>query len=147
MKKIFTAFLCSASVLALTFNVYAESYSDVPQDFWAAESIQKAGEYGFISGMGDGIFGVGENVTKAQFISMVCRLFNWDIIDYQYSSINDNQNPENWYYEYVETAALNGAIDKGGFFNPENNITREEMAVIIINALGYSGLVGEADAL
>lgn len=145
MKKIFTAFLCSASVLALTFNVYAESYSDVPQDFWAAESIQKAGEYGFISGMGDGIFGVGENVTKAQFISMVCRLFNWDIIDYQYSSINDNQNPENWYYEYVETAALNGAIDKGGFFNPENNITREEMAVIIINALGYSGLVGEAE--
>ena len=145
MKKIFTAFLCSASVLALTFNVYAESYSDVPQDFWAAESIQKAGEYGFISGMGDGIFGVGENVTKAQFISMVCRLFNWDIIDYQYSSINDNQNPENWYYKYVETAALNGAIDKGGFFNPENNITREEMAVIIINALGYSGLVGEAE--
>ncbi len=145
MKKFFTAFLCSASVLALTFNVYAESYSDVPQDFWAAESIQKAGEYGFISGMGDGIFGVGENVTKAQFISMVCRLFNWDIIDYQYSSINDNQNPENWYYEYVETAALNGAIDKGGFFNPENNITREEMAVIIINALGYSGLVGEAE--
>ena len=145
MKKFFTAFLCSASVLALTFNVYAESYSDMPQDFWAAESIQKAGEYGFISGMGDGIFGVGENVTKAQFISMVCRLFNWDIIDYQYSSINDNQNPENWYYEYVETAALNGAIDKGGFFNPENNITREEMAVIIINALGYSGLVGEAE--
>ena len=145
MKKFFTAFLCSASVLALTFNVYAESYSDVPQDFWAAESIQKAGEYGFISGMGDGIFGVGENVTKAQFISMVCRLFNWDIIDYQYSSINDNQNPENWYYEYVETAALNGAIDKGGFFSPENNITREEMAVIIINALGYSGLVGEAE--
>ncbi len=144
MKKLIAAISAFALCLSTPIVSFAESYSDVPVDHWAYRQIQKASEEGFMSGMGDGTFGLGQKVTKAQFVSMVVRLFGWDKIDYQFSSINDNQDSSQWYYSDVETAAYNGAIESGGYFNPNSNITREEMAVILIKALGYDYLAQDA---
>lgn len=55
----------------------AVSYTD-SQNHWAAPVIEKAGEYGLMEGYPDGRFGVGENMTRAQFITVLCRLFGWE---------------------------------------------------------------------
>ncbi len=144
MKKLIAALSAVVLCLSMPIASFAGSYSDVSTDHWAYSQIQKAAEEGFMSGMGDGTFGLGQKVTKAQFVSMVVRLFGWDKIDYQFSSINDNQDSSQWYYSDVETAAYNGAIENGGYFNPNSNITREEMAVILIKALGYDYLAQDA---
>ena len=144
MKKLIAAISAFALCLSMPIVSFAGTYSDVPTDHWAYSQIQKVTEEGFMSGMGDGTFGLGEKVTKAQFVSMLVRLFGWNKIDYQFSSINDNQDKSQWYYSDVETAAYNGAIESGGYFNPNSNITREEMAVILIKALGYDYLAQDS---
>ena len=47
-----------------------------------------------------------------------------------------------WYFKSVETAAQHGALDGSAQnFRPNDNITREEMAVMLVKGLGYDNLV------
>ena len=43
-----------------------------------------------------------------------------------------------WYYKYVETALHNGAIEKEALFKPLEPIKREEMAIMLVRALGLT---------
>lgn len=47
------------------------SYSDLPTSGWAREAILAAGEYGLMGGMGDGTFGVGRSITRAEFVTVL----------------------------------------------------------------------------
>ena len=48
--------------------------------------------------------------------------------------------PGTWYYSAVETALANGAIDSGLYFRPDDDISRQDMAVMLVRALGYESL-------
>ncbi len=145
MKK----YICAALTILIAINLitvsFAADYTDVNKDHWAYSQINKATENGFISGMGNNVFGLGKNVTKAQFISMASRMFGWEEKEGQFSSLNDNQDPSKWYHNSIEAAVLNGAINDGGYFNPDNFITREEIAVILVKALGYDCIAETAE--
>lgn len=133
--------LCSQTVFAATF-------SDVPQTHWAYTEVTRANVLGLVSGMGDGIFGLGQTVTRGQFVSMLCRMFGWEMSNTQTGSFSDNQQPEQWYFAGVETAVQHGAIDTNtDTFRPNDPITREEMAVMIIKGLGYDNLVEIAEQI
>ena len=51
----------------MSVPAFALEYSDVPRDHWAYSEIQRSGEIGFMSGMGDGTFGLGQNVTPVSY--------------------------------------------------------------------------------
>lgn len=130
---IFSAIISSA----VCFTAFASPYSDVPEDHWAYNEIKSAGEIGFMSGMGDGTFGLGQNVTRAQFVSMLVRMFGWQ--QAQGASYSD-VDPSAWYYNDVMTASAMGALGNENSFRPNDNITREEIAVMLVRALGYDEL-------
>lgn len=133
---IFSAIISSA----VCFTAFASPYSDVPEDHWAYNEIKSAGEIGFMSGMGDGTFGLGQNVTRAQFVSMLVRMFGWQQAQGAYYSDVD---PSAWYYNDVMTASAMGALGNENSFRPNDNITREEIAVMLVRALGYDELAKE----
>ena len=133
---IFSAIISSA----VCFTAFASPYSDVPGDHWAYNEIKSAGEIGFMSGMGDGTFGLGQNVTRAQFVSMLVRMFGWQ--QAQGASYSD-VDPSAWYYNDVMTASAMGALGNETGFRPNDNITREEIAVMLVRALGYDELAKE----
>lgn len=122
-------------------------YSDVPSDHWAVEYINKATQLGIINGIGNGLFGMSQDVTRAQFVVMLVRLFDWEPVSPDTPSFSDNQDTNKWYYSAVETAVANDAVlMDSATFRPNDGITREDMAVMLVRALGYdmlaSGVAG-----
>ena len=141
MKKR-TLFLGFLLMLALSTAALAADYTDVPADSWARESIDKAAEYGLMNGVGEGRFGLGETISREQFITILVRMFGWESVGGEDAAIDI---ADSWAREFVNTAAANGVIDAGGKFRPRDAITRREMAVMLVRALGL-GELAKADA-
>jgi len=114
-------------------------FSDVPADSWATDAIELALEKGLMQGMGDGTFGYGRQITRAQFVALLSNMFGWSTIRPQTQSFADVA-ANRWYYEYVETAASLGIVSSQGRFYPNAPILRQDMAVMLVRALGYSQL-------
>lgn len=141
LRKKIAVLIAAVMTAQMSVPAFAQEYSDVPRDHWAYSEIQKAGEIGFMSGMGDGTFGLGQNVTRAQFVSMLVRMFGWSASE---GTGFSDVAPGDWYYSDVLTASDMGVLDTTeAYFRPNDNITREEMAVMIIKALGYGELAEE----
>lgn len=144
MKKRLFSLLLAALLLtaaAPAAQAAAPSFSDVPADGWAAAYIGQAVDLGVISGYGGGVFGYGDTVTRAQFAAMLVRLFGWETVSPATPSFTDNTDGSAWYYGEIETAVSHGAVladtEK---FRPNDAITRSEMAVMLVRALGYDTL-------
>ena len=120
-------------------------FSDIPEDSWAAESIEFAFKNGLMGGMGDGIFGYGQAVTRAQFVTILSNMFNWDF-DFLSATINFRDvMSDDWFFDAVERAARQGVIDYGDMFYPNEPILRQDMAVMLVRALGYSSLAEQVE--
>lgn len=129
-------------VTALAANV---RYSDIPAGNWSESVVAAAGDYGLMQGIGDGIFGFGNAITKAQFITVLDRMFGWELVNPKTASFTDVPQDQ-WYFPYVETALKHNVIDSAQTFNPVAPITREEMAVMLVRGLGYKTLAESMSA-
>lgn len=149
-RRILTLILAAAlclGALPLSAGAAGTRYSDVPQGFWAAESIEQASTLGLVNGIGGGKFGLGIKMDRASFVALLCRMFQWPMVTPDKGSYTDNQDKNIWYYDDVETAYSHGAITaENGRFRPGDYITREEMAVMLVRALGYTVLAGNVQS-
>ena len=141
MKKFFWLLAVLALCLAAQTSALAVEYSDVPQDTWAAESIDKAAEYELMTGA-DGAFGYGREISREEFVTVLVRMFGWETAQTDDSAVDIASS---WARGYINTAAENGVFDAGGKFRPKDAITRGEMAVMLVRALGL-GELAKADA-
>lgn len=145
MIKRFTAVLL-ALALCLSCPALAadDGYCDVPEDHWSANSVQRAEELGLFYGTDSGVFGLGQPINRAAFTAALVRLFHWEEIQPASASFSDVAAGR-WFYSAVETAAANGALSAADHvFRPADDITREEMAAMLIRGLGYTSLAGTA---
>lgn len=149
MRKWKTSLTAAALLCALlgTLTVPAAAASgqfrDVPDGYWAASYIDQAVEAGLFKGESAEYFGVGHPMTRGAFVVALCRLFGWEMVTPEEGSFEDNQDPASFCYSAVETALANGAItDQAERFRPGDAITRGELAVMLVRALGYTTLAG-----
>ena len=113
----------------------ALAYSDTA-DTWAAQAIEKAGAQGLITGYPDGSFGVGRELSRGEFVTILCRMFGWEPWAPASPSYPDCPASK-WCFGAVEAARAHGVMAPSGFFRPDDAISREEMAVMLVRALGY----------
>lgn len=139
MKRLIALLLTLALMTSLVTVSAATGYRDVPDGHWASSDIEKAGQYGLMQGYGEGVFGLGESLNRASFVTILCRMFSWEAVTPEAPSYIDVQ-PDQWYYTDVETAMAHGALDQTVSFRPEDPISREEMAIMLVRALGYEQL-------
>lgn len=148
MRRLFIIFIIalSMSILFGPVSCYASEsaaahFSDVPRGSWADRLIHEAREIGLTEGKGNNVFGYGEKVKRCEFVKFLVSLMGWEILQPETGSFEDNRDKGKWYYSYIETAAVNKAILKDNVkFRPEEDITREEMALMIVRSLGYDSL-------
>ena len=139
--------LLTALVLMCALSVSAAAFSDVPSTHWAAKEISRCAELGFFQGETADSFGLKKPMTRAAFVTALCRFFSWDASASTATPYNDV--PANkWYAGAVSAAYANGAVTtQNSSFRPLDPITREEMAVMLIRALGYKEIAGIAQDL
>ena len=147
-KRILSLLLALIMCLSLAAPALAvpTGYSDVPERHWSAQSVRRATQLGIFNGVGGGKFGRGQPITRAAFVTAMVRLFDWEAVTPAKATFTDVAKGR-WYYTAVETACANGAIPTAGkTFRPTENITREEMASMLVRGLGYASLAGTVGA-
>jgi hypothetical protein len=123
-------------------------FNDVPFDFWAYSYIEYLASRGYVSGYVDGYFRPGNNATRGQFSKMTVLGMGWPITTTGGPHFRDVPTSDA-FYGYIETANLRGAISgyqcggpgepcPGLYFRPGNNITRAQIAKIVVRAKGWT---------
>ena len=149
MKKAIKIISMALIVLLLSPGVpfsyaAAEDFSDVPKDHWAYDYINELRELGVTDGIGDNAFGLGREISRAEFAAFMCKLMGWEITGSADGSFEDNKDPANWYFGFIEAAVKNGAIIANSpDFYPDEPITRGDMAVMVTRTLGYDALANK----
>lgn len=130
--------LIIGSALAAGISASAAEYTDVPPQHWAVDVINEAADAGIMHGREDGTFGLGDTVKRSEFAAMLVRLMKWNKSASEASAFSD-VSAEDWYFSDVNTLAEHSVFSDRQF-RPADNITRREMAVMLIKALGCSNL-------
>lgn len=113
-------------------------FSDLMVSHWAAANIYQLCQIGVVSGYPDGSFRTGDYVSRAEFIKMMVVVLNLKTEAPAQPSFAD-VNKHSWYYGYVEAAAKAGMVNGAGKnFLPDAKISRQEIAIILVRALGSS---------
>ncbi|WP_349408655.1 S-layer homology domain-containing protein [Pseudalkalibacillus sp. SCS-8] len=125
-------------VLVVAFGAIAPNVSAAEDDItghWAEKSLRHLNEKGIMMGYGNGEFRPNSKVTRAEFAAFVTRAL--DLPDDPNFEPFQDVELDKWYYGPIHKSAavkiINGYPD--GTFKPNNNISREHMAVVINQAL------------
>ena len=128
-------------------TVPKSAFDDLGGTEWAKEAIEELYKKGVVNGKSDRQFVPQDLVTREEFVKML--VLSLDIQNEDAScSFKDVDNSQ-WYYSYISTANSLGIINGKSElqFGVGENITRQDMAVMIYNALKYkealTDIVGE----
>ena len=126
----FTAFSPVAAAPA------AVPFDDVPASSYAYQDILDLRAMGITEGMGNNLYGPSYTLRRADFVVLLSRLLGWELDETAPSSFDDIPDARYGYATaHIAAAVENGAVEPGGDFRPDADITREEMACMLIPPL------------
>lgn len=112
-------------------------FSDVEPGSWYESSVKTASSKGIISGIGDGMFGVSERITRQDMAVIIARILNIENEeDSEFTFTDDGQIADyakSSVYAMKSMGIISGFED--GSFCPSGYATRAEAAVMIYKAL------------
>ncbi len=112
-------------------------FPDVPSTYWAYSVITDMCQKGVVAGYPDGLFRPESCITRAEFAKIIVEALNLTESNPAAPTFSDVTSAD-WYYGYVETAAIAGLV-KGfetGEFRPNECITREQISAILVRVIG-----------
>ncbi len=111
------------------------------ENHWAKEAIDKWSGYGIVNGYETGEFKPNNPITRAELASMLDRIFKFKPSTKPSIYFDIIVAPDKWYVDSVnKVMELNLMYIKGGFFEPNALVTREEAAYAINKAYAFTML-------
>lgn len=112
-------------------------FIDVPSTAWYAEAVQYVADKGLMQGESSRRFSPNNNLTRAMLVTVLYRMEGepQTAAGTDFSDVRSDM----WYSDAIAWASDSGIV-KGysdTLFGTDDNITREQMAVIFYNYLGY----------
>ena len=128
------------SVYGVGYKTFVPAFTDIT-GHWAADNILFAVSRGLLSGTSDTTFSPDTGMTRGMFMTALGRLAGINPDSYQTGKFTDVK-ADAYYAPYVNWAAQTGIVEgvTATTFEPDTNINREQMAVIMKNyaaKLGY----------
>jgi hypothetical protein len=121
-------------------NLPSDTFKDVFTSDWFYSAVKYVSDKGIMQGTGNGLFSPNANLTRAMLVTMLYR--------YEGAAGITAANPfkdvpsGGWYTDAVIWASEKGIVNGygNGLFGSNNNITREQFAVILYNYAKMKGI-------
>ena len=112
------------------------SFAKEIENHWGKNEITALVKDKVVSGVSDTSLGLKQNVTRAEFAAMLIRALG--IKTDGFNNEFPDVSPDAWYADILAAAKNNGILDgdDAGNANPDDYITREQMAKIAVQILG-----------
>ena len=129
-----------ALALLLGWNVFAAenaSAEDISKH-WAYEQLTYAVEKSILKGDDKGNINPDQSIKRSEFAAILVRALELPSTDATSIAFKDVKESD-WFYNEVKIASQYGLVKgkEANVFKPSDNITREEMAVMIKRAVDY----------
>ena len=130
MKKIISIILAAACFLSASVMANAATMTNVQKNELSA--------LGIMMGDPDGNLRLNDTITRAEAIKIICVAGSIGTALIETNAFPD-VSENHWAYRYIAAAKANGIIngDEKGNFNPESNVTNEEMIKMAVCLVGY----------
>ncbi|CAH0122294.1 hypothetical protein PAE9249_04842 [Paenibacillus sp. CECT 9249] len=118
---------------------YKKTFADVPPSHWALETIQQLAAKRIVQGVSETAFEPNRAVTRAEFAALLAGALHLNTPgDVLFTDVGSDQ----WYAKPVSYAVQAGIVSGKSekTFAPDDAITRQEMAAMIIRA--YEAMTG-----
>lgn len=115
---------------------YDKSFDDLPSSHWAYNAIKKLVAKQIAHGISDSVFNPNGSITRAELTALIVRTMG---LNRTGSSEFADVKANDWFAPYVSMAYEAGIISGKSEtrFAPNQSISREEMAAIIVRAYEY----------
>lgn len=143
IKVITTAALLSACALPAHA---ATTFTDIDGSY-AKDAIVKLAESGILNGKGNGKFDPTGTIERQDFAIILAKALGLDVSAPPASATFQDVPAANYAYSAVEAAVKAGLINGygNGVFGNGNNLSRQDLAVILVRALGVDAAGKAAD--
>ncbi|SDI02995.1 S-layer homology domain-containing protein [Alteribacillus persepolensis] len=114
----------------------AESFTDVSNDYWASEEIQRLSDQGVINGYPDGTYAPGAEIKRGQVAELLVRAFDLEV-DENASAPFEDLTDDSYYTPYaaaVKEAGLIKGREDNTVFAGGMDLSRQQMATILVRA-------------
>ena len=142
MKKIFKFFAVVICALMLNVPAMADTFNDLPSTHWAYEAVEFLYDNGVVVGYPDGSYKADNNVTRAEFSSMVVSALR--LREKTITSTRNYKDVEDWYLAYndIQLASFFDLIvgTPDGYFRPLDSVSRVEVLSVVLNSLSTNDI-------
>ena len=113
-------------------------FRDVPESAWYAEDVDIAYTEGYIAGTTPTTFSPEQSITREEAAFILARNLMMQSAVGADDTFTDSREISTWSRGLVTTAARYGLVSgyPDGSFQPQQNITRGEASIILLNAIG-----------
>jgi len=136
-KKVAVVHHLAGGTFVLASHAQQPAFTDTSSN-WSRANIEFLAEKQILSGYANGTFQPAQKVSRAELVTMITRSLGIFVEGEAMNRFMDIKN-DAWYNASV-TAAVNAKLiagDPDGRFRPNDNITRQEVAIIFGNALTF----------
>jgi hypothetical protein len=127
-----------------TFSAFVDKNVSALRDIrghWAGNEIDAYARRGIVSGYGDNTFKPDNNISRAEFLMLLSRVYNWNVSWY-YGTVTGFNDADKFgiYTDVISHASRNGYIYgyPDGSFKPGNPISYSEVETIMRRVVSYS---------
>ncbi|WP_284645102.1 S-layer homology domain-containing protein [Paenibacillus silviterrae] len=132
--------------LKATVYSYGTTFGDLTDYEWARMEIETLASLGIIKGTSAASFSPGDNITRADFISLMVRALQ---LTAEVDGNFDDVEKSDYYYQEVGVAKKLGIAQGTGDnqFDPRISISRQDMMVLAARAMKMAGrMLDESDS-
>ncbi len=150
MKKALLSVILALAMILGTVTVFAagyEGYPDVKENRWSYADIKYVSENGLMNGVDGGKFNPAGKITRGMVVTVLHRIEGSPALDGTLNSFTDVKAGQ-WYTAAVIWAQANSIVNGVGNnkYAPNDNVTREQLAAIIMRYAGYKHVKTDAKA-